>query len=474
MAGIPVIKVSNTKGLRIDSLPPEAWQIVTGQHAGVDPHQFYEKVPWLHRGVNLRADALSAIPYVLKRKGGEEPIDHPEDAIPWWHDMPELLDGVEADRTLYGAAYLLKLFNKFGIDKGLRRLDPRSIRPKYDDEKGLVAFERSVGGKPITLKPGEDVAYTWVASRREELGPGVAAARASLAAAGLLRNIDLYAIGYFERGAIGGLLIDIEEGTPSDADMTRLQEFIKRRVQGIRNAFAANVGRRKLNVHEIGQGTGDLALPELTNSKREDIATALGIPQSLLFSNAANFAVAEADTLNFHDKTILPEARKIQAMLNRQVFEPLGLRFEFQPKKLEIYQDRELRKGEMVTRVYRSGVITQNEAREVLDYPAIEGGDTPPPDVGQVNEAFADQNREDTDLELKHDPLAEVRADLQLWQRKASRRLKAGKPGKAREFESEHIPPTLHAAITGALEVVTTPAQARRVFGSVLSFEGYP
>ena len=43
----------------------------------------------------------------------------------------------------------------------------------------------------------------------------------------------------------------------------------------------------------VGEGVGELSDSDLVKEKREDIATALGIPQTILFSQAANYATAK-------------------------------------------------------------------------------------------------------------------------------------------------------------------------------------
>ena len=60
-----------------------------------------------------------------------------------------------------------------------------------------------------------------------------------------------------------------------------------------------------------------------------------------------------------------------------------------------------------------------------------------------------------------------ARAELRAWRRKALRRAKAGKAASV-PFVAEHIPPTLAAAIIGALEECRSPDDVRAVFDSLL------
>jgi len=53
------------------------------------------------------------------------------------------------------------------------------------------------------------------------------------------------------------------------------------------------------------------------------------------------------------------------------------------------------------------------------------------------------------------------------------KRVKAGKK-PARAFEAEHVPPTLKAAIEGALEAAATPDAVRHIFADAQAWAAYP
>jgi hypothetical protein len=47
---------------------------------------------------------------------------------------------------------------------------------------------------------------------------------------------------------------------------------------------------------------------ELTTERRQSIATALGVPHSIVAADAANFATAQQDEINFLNNCIIPKA----------------------------------------------------------------------------------------------------------------------------------------------------------------------
>lgn len=352
------------KSVGLDALPDSAWTPVLGADEGGSALDLYERIPWLYRAVNLRADAIASLPVSWETLDGT-PLDAPP-RLPFALDLPHLLNLIEGWLTLYGAAYVFKGMNAARRVKQLRPLHPRTVTPIYEGERGLVGYERQAGGERIALSLDEVVAI-WLPARRAELGHGVPPAQAALSSAGMLHAADQFGEQYFQHGAVMPTLISIE-GMPSPADMEKLESWAGRAMSGLRNAFRPLALRAPVKVQPLAGNVelGKLALPELTDKKREDIATALGVPHSLLFSNAANYATARQDDLHFYDKTVLPEARRIESALNRGLFERQGVRLRFRPDRLEIYQSLEAQKADRVATLVSAKVITRDEARQLM------------------------------------------------------------------------------------------------------------
>src|SRR5690606_2144596 len=154
----------------------------------------------------------------------------------------------------------------------------------------------------------------------------------------------------------------------SETETRRLETWAQRTMSGLKKAFHVLGVSAEVKVNSLGQQVplGDLALPALTDKKREDIATVFGVPHSILFSNAATYATARQDDLHFYDKTIIPEARRIERALNRQVFIPLGWRLSFRPELLEVYQALEAEKADKLALLYDRGIYSREEVRAEL------------------------------------------------------------------------------------------------------------
>lgn len=477
------------KAIPLSSLTADTWQAwgLTGE-AGSLP-ALYDAVPWLRAAVDARANAVANLPFTFSPATSDD--EGEESVVPAAIDaalsveFDTLLNMLEAWLTLYGAAYVWKGRNAVRV-RDLRPLHPGTITPKFDAKQGLVGFERAVNGLRQTLTPDE-LAYLWLPPRKAEIGPGVAPAQAALAAAGLLKSADEFGRMYFENGVIAPTLVTVPPGTPPE-EKRRLESWAERTMTGLKKAFNVLGVAAEVKVTSLGEQIplGSLALPELTDKKREDIATALGVPQTLLFSNAANYATAQQDDLHFYDKTIVPEARRIEQALNKQVFGPLGWRLRLKPERMEVYQQREAEKADKLAVLFDRDVLTREEAREAMGYP-------PEPERGK----FKSDTRAENAIMIAAarpvvppiQPVAQAQAQapvqpqkavdavadaLAKWERKALARVAEGKPDKAAAFESDAIPVTLKAWLAGALDGVTDGAGVKAAFAAAGEWRDYP
>lgn len=371
---------NSVKAISLNQLSPDSmrWGIDSDRDKA-DILTLYESIPWLNRGVKARCNALAGMPYALHKgltADGEE-IQNPDTVLPKGMeiDLHDLIFTFVFHRILFGAAYAAKHRNAYGMDKALRIFHPTTIKPKYDRDKGLIGFERRIGGETVPYSTDEMV-WSWVANHRTETGPGPSDAQVAANAAGVLFYIDKFGNRYFAAGAQNNMLILLPAATP-DQEKDRVQNWLDRAVAGVRNAFKTiAVAANDIKTVALGTEPKNLQMPELTTGKREDIATALGVPQTLLFSNAANYATSRQDDLHFYDKTVKPEAYMVAKALNKHLFNELGYTLVFHPERMEIYQQLEAEKSTGVSTLYKAGIMTLAEARTQVDLPAVPGSDS--------------------------------------------------------------------------------------------------
>lgn len=374
------------KAIRLADLPEEAWTVIAGDGAGQgEAASLYAAVSWLYRCVDARAGAVANMPWEIRR--GKEVIMTPDGTAPermaWLADLPGLLYRTEAAVTLTGRAYWFRERNLLRT-LAVRWLRPDSVRPEIDRD-GLRGFTRFIGGQGMELTV-DDLVYFWLPDPFVELGPAEHyPGKAAMAAAGALRSMETFLTGYFDRGLIKATLlkyttpVSVEEGK-------RVKEWWRRVAQGVKNAFATEIIRGDFEPMVIGEGLKDLQNTALTSEQRESICTALGVPQSKVTANAANYATANQDALSFVQDTIAPECRWLAAEINRQLLGPMGLTFVFLPETLSIMQEDETARadslGKIIAALTAGGMepeIALEAAVGILGYELPEGVELPKP-----------------------------------------------------------------------------------------------
>lgn len=482
------------KSIPLSQLPPEAWTTVLGGAGAVggDVLARFEDIPWLHRGVVARCNALAGLPFAI-HADDEDGDELDADEYPFECNFRQLFYALYQDYILLARAYTFIDKNVIGtVPTGkrpqtsdgsgdyLRRFQPDTITPVYDDMGRLTKYERRVNHRTIPLLP-DAIAAWYVPPTKTETGYGVSDAMVALKAAAVIHNLDAYLENHFESGAVNPTLIMFEQGFSQETDKSRFRDWLRRRVLGVKNANTVEALEGKATTLTLGSPLKDLAATELTTSKREDIATALGVPQSVLFSNASNYATALQDDLHFYDKTINPDAAALAEVLNKMVFYPLGYALVFHPERMEMYQRLEAEKSTSLGVLVEKKIMTRREARLATNLPAEPAEDDPQydeftekkepqPVPPQLLAANQDQSPADDD-ESEDDEFTE---DMKRWQAKALNRWNEGKLDKALAFTSDVIPSTLKASIAGALEGCKSKDDIRAVFADATHWQSYP
>jgi len=427
----------------------------------------YKRVPTLFRAVQLRCDALASVP-VNVYKGEEN-----ETAWPFPTRLGELLWKWEASCLLSGAAFGEIVANKSGYKKDIRYRNPFDMTVDYKD--GVYAFKQNSSGSTWNndLSAGTyEMFYLPEFDPTQDVYPGTGSAMASTVDVKLLYALSKFPEMYFEGGAMPVTLLGID--TNDTGEIERIQNWFRRSATAIKNAFRVlGIKAGSITPTTLTPILKDLAFPELSKIARDNIAVAFGIKQTLLDSEAANYATAQEDRLSFYEETIKPRARLFEDALNTQVLAREGLRLEFKFEELDIFQEDENERADLLNKLVNAGLPVE-VALSMAGY-----------ELTEEQAAMLDTHQEQADGRLddsvngnsSQNPRFGDESDSQItelrkWQKMAEKRVKEGKP--LREFESAVIDPALHGAISGALETVKTVDDVRRVFEPVIEWRGYP
>jgi len=490
MAGIYTYQQgASGKAININQFPPEAWSIITGGDSdgnNADLERLFKAVPWLNRGVRILANGMSNLPWVILNSKGEE-VDGSEDyqnAAGIWDDPFRDLWLMEASFVLFAKSYWMierRGRGRMTIPAGLRYFVPHTVTPLQDNERGLVGFERNIQGRPPETFAIDEMLYIWDNDPFQELEPKSSRAIAALAAAGVLANIDEFAADFFKKGMIKTTLLKLS-GNPPPAEKERFKAIWGKLMKGAKTAWESLVvNADSVEPVVVGEGIGELGNTKLTSEKREDIATALGVPQSSLFSSAANFAVKEGDKRDLYEEAVIPDSRIIASALNNQYLVPQGYRLQFRPNEMDIFQeDEEDRSGAVVNYINAALVAPPKVTRVVFEMMGVElpGGmeyDEFEKMLAESKESMPEPVAEATQGSLRPvggtlpeddgEGKSLMLAEWDAWKRKALKRVKRNRTA-ATPFKADHIPAELVDLVTVLLEEATTVKRVREIFAA--------
>lgn len=414
----------------------------------------YKRVPILFRAIQLRCDALASVPVAIL-KGEENEVDWPYPT-----KLGELLWKWEASCLLSGAAFGEIITNKSGYRKDIRYRNPFDMTAKYDN--GIINFRQNSSGATWQNDPRSgkyEMFYKAEYDPTQDVLPGIGSAMASTSDAKLLYATSKFPEMYFEGGAMPVTLLGIDSNDRNEIE--RIQNWFKRSATAIKNAFRVlGVRAGSITPVTLTPPLKDLAFTELNEIAKDNISMAFGIKQTLLDSEAANYATAQEDRLAFYEDTIKPRARIFEDALNEQLLARDGLRIEFRFNEMDIFQEDENDRADLLNKLTTAGLPIE-VALELAGY-----------ELTNEQAAILDSHQEQLDERRDSEPVTPQVDELRKWQKFAEKRVKEGKD--LREFESSVIEPSLHGAVAGALEGAKSVDDVKHIFESVITWRGYP
>lgn len=474
-----ILGVDGVKASLLWDEDTDAWTYYTNDPRNREP-QLYRTIPVFYRGVEIVRNSVAKVPFALYR-GEEEAATSSswEDPTGYIPSPRRFLRLTCSALDRHGRAYWLKKPNAAGFIKGLKWLAPTSIEPQFDEQTGeLTGFLRTMQSGQIMYKP-DALLYFWLEDDDVELGPPLAyPAKSAMQSAGVLHNLDEFINAYFKSGAVRPMML-MTKGFPHEDEKNRIKAWW-RGLTGLKHSREVGIfSADSIEPKQIGDGLDQLQNQELTEDQRKDVALALGIPQTILFANAANYATNKGDWLNFHETTIIPRCEFIAEVLNNQLLEAEGLEWRFMPEGLDIYrEDENARAGALVQYVNAGypllmasdllGIDLTPEQRAQLEKAAVEKEER----ADEMAENMQGQPEPEDDEENEQPPQlqqakaidpAEITAELKHWRRLCNKALRENKPMPC-DFVPDHIPPGRASAIAECLKAVKTGADIKAAF----------
>jgi hypothetical protein len=446
--------------------------------------ELYRAVSWVFWCVNRRANAIGQMPYAVYPLEVED--DDPKKEVEDFIDLRPMLWQVEAWLALEAKAYVYKRLE----DEDLQVLNAYRMRIKEHDDRGPTLFEfRGDKGQIIHFTPDELLYFrTW--NPRSDIEAGVPSSSPGRTPSKIIRHTSEWAEAFFRNGAVPLTILTTDQQQPTDKQVAQIRGQWNELFRGALNQFKTAILGRGLKPEVIGQPVDDLAMPELSKESKEQILASNNLPPGLA-EPKTNRAERDALKLEAYETCYIPEWEVfVEPVVNEQLLHPLGLRLAGHPEQLEIFQIRELEKGEAMAfaisgvalPAYKENTMSVDEVRSWIDavgqaanLPALDESFEPEERTPPALQPFTGQQPQEDGDNIEGAPTsAEDRiesrtgkallVDLDKWERKAITRIQEGRPGKALEFASDIIPAVMHRMIVHSLEAALTLGDVQEVF----------
>ena len=358
------------KALGIDDVLGAGFEGALAGQFDLSPRAYYTIVPFVRRSVRLRANAIAGVPVTLQR--GSRDISKRDEFVALMGNLSHLIWRTEFALCLsqYGS-YWRRSTNDYGLNPTPEWLLPHACWPFITVENGLeyIRYVRPwgvPGAGHVDQLALDDVVYFWYPSIERANWPGVPPGATALAAASALANRDTFVANYFKRGAIKGVLLSVPSATRQD-ERDKLASWWRQIFAGIANAWRSGVISADVKPIVIGEGLKDTENEQLTCQYRQDVAAAFEVPESMLLSNAANYATASVERISFYEETVFPELDLMLSAINQQwLNEAYDAELVAHPEQTEARQDAQVQQAQAVTDLVGKPVLTVDEGRAWL------------------------------------------------------------------------------------------------------------
>lgn len=434
----------------------------------------YKKVAWAYRALTIRADAVAGVPWGVYKKGAddENPQFDYEDPKDW--PMGDWLWTMEAALTMYGGSPWAVVGNR--IFQGIEYMNPSITNIILNPAKTEIASYEVGTGKGKQNFDADNVAFLRYWHPTDDLTWGVAPMSVALSSGKLVANANDWASSFFKNGAIPLMILETEQAVTDPNEINRLKRAWRTMLRGVERAFETVVLQSGLKAHPVTPPVNELAMPELMEEQRKQVATAMSIPQTML-EDAANYATAKEHDVQFVTRFLKPECIRIASQLNHKMFKRYGLELRFHFDRIEALQRDENEKAQGAARMIEAlnlmksaRAITAQEYRErastlLMQMEMEPLSDELPEELEQQPQQVPPPNTFDQQRQ-------DARQELRKWQTKAMRSFKEGN-GADVTFVSDVLEPVVAGVIEGGLELAQSEDDIAKVFERAAMWEGY-
>jgi len=221
-------------------------------------------------------------------------------------------------------------------------------------------------------------------------------------------EIDEYAAKFqkrfFYNDATPPIVFSLNGATPDQVDTFLARWNQKHR--GVENSHRVGAFAGNVTVTELGSGDGkNLGFIESRIAMRDAVLEHFGVPREIMgITENSNRATADAAQYIYAKNVLMPRIQSREEAINAQLLPLFGDHLVWRFDAVVPY-DKDFNKAKAMDG-WNAGLLTKNEARELMDFPDIEGGDVFKISINDVFLNGSDDPVEVTQAMLQEDTIA--------------------------------------------------------------------
>ena len=329
----------------------------------------------------LRADAISQVPWVVKRRQGNELVEventplhrlleEPNEDFAWSEMMEQLAYHLDLAGNSYWS--ILRAGNE-GRPRQLWPLLPQAIKIFPGRERLIEKYRYEYRGAKQDID-WRDMVHVKTTNPNDFLF-GLPTIQAAGRAVDVDREAGAWQYASLHNRGVSDYAIIIDPATPPD-QIDRLKELHRNRQAGSDNARSPLLSTRDIKL--MNQNAVEMDFVNSRTKVWEEIAAAMGVPLPMIgVLENATLANIETSRRIFWLDSIVPLLRRIRSQLNQQLAREFGLVLDYDLSNVEALREDYSEKLQAAERLFRMGVPF-NRINEVLELEIgeIEGGET--------------------------------------------------------------------------------------------------
>jgi len=269
-----------------------------------------------------------------------------------------------------------------------------------------------------------------------------------------------YLASFFANNALPAAVMTTEQSL-DDNTLKKLKRWWDLLFKGTSNQHKVGFVDKGLKPFIMGYNNQELALKDIREESRRDIAASLGVPPALAGAwEAANYAASSEQRQSFYTETIIPRAEYLASVINAELIAQMdpNVKFGWKYSELDVMQPDMESERRSISDLVRSGIITPLAAANYLGF---EDADVPEEKEPQPNPFDQVQQEEEPPMRSR------FHADMEKWRKKAFNSIQKGEAAQV-AFDSVFIPHGVNEAVYGKLEAARTKEDVYDIFGGFL------